>query len=54
MHAQDQYELWTSLGLKPQLIEALLTLQMRFRRGRLRVAKAMEHVPCSASLMIAC
>jgi hypothetical protein len=54
MHPQDQYELWTSLGLKPQLIETLLTLQMRFSGGRLRVARAMEHVPQSASLMIAC
>jgi hypothetical protein len=33
MHPQDQYELWTSLGLKPQLIETLLTLQMRFSGG---------------------
>ena len=54
MHPQDQYELWTSLGLKPQLIETLLTLQMRFSAGRLRVARAMEHVPQSASLMIVC
>lgn len=48
---QEQYELWVLLGLPPTVVDALLTLQMRFLGGRLYLAEDMERCPQSAQLV---
>lgn len=54
MPQQDQYELWALLGLKPQLIESLLVLQLRCPDGRLRLAKACADDTGGAGLVATC
>ena len=52
--SQDQYELWLMFGLPPALVETLLTMQLRFIDGRLRIALRFRDLPGSAQLVTTC